>query len=179
MTEHLLNRCREGDAGAQKRLYEQFANRMYRVCYRYMKDELHAEDALISGFMKVFQHLDQYDYRGEASLEAWIKRIMVNESLMLLRRNFNFNWVDESQADRLSSGLLADVGLNAEEIYALILLLPVGYRTVFNLYVIEGYAHQEIAEQLNITESTSKSQLSKARAALRQLLIKHGITYEN
>jgi RNA polymerase sigma factor (sigma-70 family) len=179
MTEIIINRCREGDAGAQKWLYEQFANRMYRICYRYLKDELHAEDALISGFMKVFQHLHQLDYRGDASLEAWIKRIMVNESLLLLRRNYNFNWVDEARAERYASGLQADAELNAEEIYALILQLPVGYRTVFNLYVIEGYAHQEIANQLNISESTSKSQLSKARAALRLLLIKHGITYEN
>ncbi len=179
MSEQLINRCKEGNAVAQKRLYEQFADRMYRVCYRYVKDELHAEDALISGFLKVLQHLNQFDYRGEASLEAWIKRIMVNESLMLLRRNYNFNWVDENQAERVTSGLSPDANLNAEEIYAFILRLPVGYRTVFNLYVIEGYTHQEIAEQLNVSESTSKSQLSKAKAALRHLLVKHGITHEN
>src|SRR5690242_17375554 len=108
MSEQLINRCKEGNALAQKRLYEMFANRMYRVCYRYVKDELHAEDALINGFMKVLQHLDQFDYRGEASLEAWIKRIMVNESLMLLRRNYNFNWADESQVERVATDLMPD-----------------------------------------------------------------------
>jgi RNA polymerase sigma-70 factor (ECF subfamily) len=152
---------------------------MYRICYRYVKDELHAEDILVNGFTKVFNHLGGFRYQSEGSLEAWIRRIMVNESLMFLRKHYQFGFVAESQADGLESGPSVEAALSAEEIYALILQLPTGYRTVFNLFVIEGYSHQEIAEQLSISENTSKSQLSKARTALRNLLHKHGITQYN
>ncbi len=168
-----------GDSRAQQMLYEQFANRMFRVCFRYLKEEWQAEEALIKGFLKVFQHLSQFEYRGDTSLEAWIKRIMVNESLMFLRKKHPYHLITETQADTMESDLAPDSDLHAEEIYALILQLPTGYRTVFNLYVIEGYSHHEIASQLNISENTSKSQLSKAKAALRHLLTKHGITHEN
>jgi RNA polymerase sigma-70 factor (ECF subfamily) len=179
MDKQLIRRCQSGDAQAQNVLYTRFAARMYRLCYRYVKDELHAEDILLTGFTKVFNHLHGFEYRTEGSLEAWIKRIMVNESLMFLRRHYRFGMVAESYADGLESNSSAEAALSAEEIYALVLQLPTGYRTVFNLYVIEGYSHQEIAEQMGISENTSKSQLSKARAALRTLLNKHGITQYN
>ncbi len=179
MDPQLIRRCQAGDAQAQNALYQRFAARMYRLCYRYVKDELHAEDILITGFTKVLSSLDRFEYRTEGSLEAWIKRFMVNESLMFLRRHYRFGFVAESQADGLEGNLSAEAALSAEEIYALVLQLPTGYRTVFNLYVIEGYSHQEIAGQLGISENTSKSQLSKARAALRTLLHKHGITQYN
>lgn len=179
MDQQLLSRCQAGDAQAQNELYERFAARMYRVCYRYVKDELHAEDILVGGFTKVFRHLDGFRYRHEGSLEAWIRRIMVNEALMFLRKHYQFGLVAESQADGLEAGSSVEAALSAEEIYALILRLPTGYRTVFNLYVVEGYSHQEIAGQLGISENTSKSQLSKARAALRNLLHQHGITQYN
>ncbi len=164
---------------AQQTLYERYAARMYRICFRYVREELQAEDLLISGFMKVFNRLDQFEYRNDGSLEAWIKKIMVNESLMYLRKRYNFNLVTEAEAHHLEADTTLESQLAAEEIYALILGLPTGYRTVFNLFVIEGYSHQEIAEQLNISENTSKSQLSKARAALRNLLLQHGFTHEN
>ena len=179
MDKQLIRRCQAGDAQAQNALYQRFAARMYRLCYRYVKDELHAEDILLTGFTKVFSHLDGFEYRTEGSLEAWIKRIMVNESLTFLRRHYRFGLVAESHADGLESNSSAEAALSAEEIYALVLQLPTGYRTVFNLYVIEGYSHGEIAEQMGISENTSKSQLSKARAALRTLLTKHGITQYN
>ncbi len=179
MDKYLIRRCQAGDAQAQNALYGRFAARMYRLCYRYVKDELHAEDILLTGFTKVFSRLGGFEYRTEGSLEAWIKRIMVNESLMFLRRHYRFGLVAESYADALESNSSAEAALSAEEIYALVLQLPTGYRTVFNLYVIEGYSHGEIAEQLGISEYTSKSQLSKARAALRTLLNKHGITQYN
>jgi len=179
MDKQLIRRCQAGDPGAQNALYQHFAVRMYRLCYRYVKDELHAEDVLITGFTKVFSRLGGFEYRTEGSLEAWVKRIMVNESLMFLRRHYRFGLVAESHADGLEGNLSAEAALSAEEIYALVLQLPTGYRTVFNLYVIEGYSHQEIAERLGVSENTSKSQLSKARAALRTLLQKHGITQYN
>ena len=152
---------------------------MYRICFRYVREELQAEDLLISGFMKVFKRLDQLEFRSEGSLEAWIKKIMVNESLMYLRKRYNFTLVTETEAHCLETGATIEAQLSAEEIYALILGLPTGYRTVFNLFVIEGYSHAEIAEQLGISENTSKSQLSKARAALRSLLLQNGFTHEN
>jgi RNA polymerase sigma-70 factor (ECF subfamily) len=179
MDKQLINRCRAGDAKAQRKLYEHFAARMYRVCYRYVKDELHAEDLLITGFARVLGGLGGFEYRTEGSLESWIRRIMVNESLMFLRKNNKLSFVAESKADAMEAGVTAEADLTAEEIYALVLRLPTGYRTVFNLYVVEGYSHQEIADQLNISENTSKSQLSKARAALREMLLKHGITQYN
>ncbi|MBC7920849.1 MAG: sigma-70 family RNA polymerase sigma factor [Ferruginibacter sp.] len=177
MSEQLIRRCQAGDSRAQRTLYERFANRMFRVCFRYIRDELHAEDVLLKGFLKVFQHVETFEYRGEPGLEAWIKRIMVNEALMLLRQKHNFNLVTDTHAEQMDSGFSPDADLNAEEIYALILQLPTGYRTVFNLFVVEGYSHGEIAGQLRISENTSKSQLSKAKATLRILLTKHGITH--
>jgi len=176
--EQLIHKCIEGDNQAQKQFYERFANKMFRVCYRYVKNEHDAEDMVINGFLKVFSHLNSFDYRGERSLEAWIKKIMINESLMFLRKNSKFKLVDDSYAANVGELEEISYQLAAEEIYALILKLPTGYRTVFNLYVIEGYSHKEIAEKLEISENTSKSQLSKGRALLRKILEKNGIHYE-
>ncbi|MEN7547065.1 sigma-70 family RNA polymerase sigma factor [Rapidithrix thailandica] len=176
--QQLITCCRKNDSEAQKLLYEKYAPKMLRLCFRYTKNELDAEEVLISGFVKVFQHLDKFEYRGGKSFEGWVKRIMVNESLMLLRKRNNFNLVAESNAEQIEAQTYTDSNLAAEEIYALVLKLPTGYRTVFNLYAIEGYSHKEIAEQLNISINTSKSQLSKARAMLKKLLIKNGIHHE-
>ncbi len=178
MDQLLIDLCKEGNARAQQALYEQMANRMFRVCYRYVKNEADAEDVLITGFTKLFQNIVCFEYRGKGSLEAWAKRIMVNEALMLLRRRHNFAKTSDQQAQQVESTDSVIDDMEAEEIYALILELPTGYRTVFNLYVIEGYSHKEIAERLQISENTSKSQLSKGRAMLRELLIKQGIHYE-
>ncbi|MDN5213816.1 RNA polymerase sigma factor [Fulvivirgaceae bacterium BMA12] len=176
--EQLIQDCIAGDNRAQKALYERYADKMFRVCYRYVKNEHDAEDLLVSGFLKVFNHLQNIEFRGERSLEAWIKRIMINESLMFLRRNNNFRNVDTSLVVNVGENATITNDLAAEEIYALILQLPIGYRTVFNLYVIEGFSHKEIAEKLDISENTSKSQLSKGRALLRKILEKNGIHYE-
>ncbi|MDN5203820.1 sigma-70 family RNA polymerase sigma factor [Fulvivirgaceae bacterium BMA10] len=176
--EQLLLLCKDGDSRAQKTLYERYADRMFRVAYRYVKNEFDAEDILINGFVKVFQNLCRMEYMGEKSLEAWIKRIVINEALMHLRKNNNFNLVEDTYANTVGEASTIHSELAAEEIYALILQLPIGYRTVFNLYVIEGYSHKEIAEKLNVSENTSKSQLSKGRALLRKILEKNGIHYE-
>ncbi len=176
--EQLIQHCIAGDNRAQKALYERYADKMFRVCYRYVKNEHDAEDLLVNGFLKVFNHLQNIEFRGERSLEAWIKRIMINESLMFLRRNNNFRNVDTSLVVNVGENATVTNDLAAEEIYALILQLPIGYRTVFNLYVIEGFSHKEIAEKLDISENTSKSQLSKGRALLRKILEKNGIHYE-
>jgi RNA polymerase sigma-70 factor (ECF subfamily) len=156
-------------------VYERFAGRMFRLCLRYLKQEMEAEDAVVEGFVKVFRKLDTFEFRGEGSFEAWISRIMVNESLMMLRKRKDVVSVDQNEAIQLDSGLSTDSDIRAEDLYALVRQLPDGYRTVFNLYAIEGFAHKEIAEMLGISENTSKTQLFKARAALQSLLEKYGI----
>lgn len=167
-TEQLIAECREGKAAAQRELYTRYANRMMRVIYRYVRSQMDAEDVLISGFLKVYQNVHKMEYRGERSLDGWIKRIMVNEALMFLRKTNVFTLRSDSEVPDQDAGDYADNDLRAEDIYKLIRELPDGYRTVFNLYAIEGYTHQEIADQLGINVNTSKSQLSKARAALQR-----------
>lgn len=174
----VIEKCRAGDQKAQKEVYERFAGRMFRLCLRYLKQEMEAEDAVVEGFVKVFRKMDTFEFRGEGSLEAWISRIMVNESLMMLRKRKNFVSVDANEAIQLDSGLQTDSHVRAEDLYEMVRQLPEGYRTVFNLYAIEGYPHKEIAAMLGISENTSKTQLFKARAALQKLLEKYGIKHE-
>jgi RNA polymerase sigma factor (sigma-70 family) len=142
---------------------------MFRLCFRYLRSREEAEEVMIGGFMKVFEHLHRFEDRGLGSLDVWIRRIMVNECLMLLRK-YRPLMVDAAALVSQEAQERTDSNLDAEDLYELICSLPTGYRTVFNLYVIEGYSHKEIAGQLQISESTSKSQLSRARALMQQLL---------
>jgi RNA polymerase sigma factor (sigma-70 family) len=176
MDKQLIEQCQRGNAFAQKRLFERYANRMYRVCLRYVRNEQEAEEVLMTGFLKVFRSLSHFQDRHENSLEAWIRRIMVNEALQHLRatRSLPTLYAEETMSLEPDPNPLPDSGLDADLITALIGQLPTGYRTVFNLYVVEGYSHREIGEQLQISENTSKSQLSKARTMLQELLIKQG-----
>lgn len=176
--EQLIRACCKGKVKAQRELYDRFAPQMQRVALRYMRTEFDAEEAVVMGFTKVFTHLPKFEYRGPKSLEGWIKRIIVNEALMLLRKNSRFLAVDEEHADSPATATtpLAEASLEAESIHKLVADLPTGYRTVFNLYAIEGYSHKEIADQLNISENTSKSQLSKARKMLQRFLQENGIS---
>ncbi len=142
---------------------------MLGLCFRYVGDEMIAEDVMIEGFMRVFGKIDQFNSDG--SFEGWIRRIMVNEALGYLRKQKKV--LEESMSDEMANipdYQQADQNLETEEILSLIEKLPTGYRTVFNLYAIEGYAHIEIAEMLGITESTSKSQLHRARAILQKMV---------
>lgn len=167
--EELIELCKRGESAGQEALYSQCANLMFRTCYRYLKEDTEAEDAMIKGFVKVFNNIEKFDYRGKGSLNGWIKRIMVNECLMELRkRKMLTSPIEESIQLEVDADVLHQLG--AEHIYALITRLPNGYRTVFNMHVIEGFPHKEIADKLNISENTSKSQLSKAKAMLRKLI---------
>ncbi len=144
---------------------------MFAICKRYLSDPFEAEDAMINGFMKVYDHIRNFE--GTGSFEGWMKRIMVNESLSMIRKKKTMH-VELDQAElegELSYDSLAS-GLHADELMKLIEDLPIGYRTVFNLYAIEGYQHKEIAEMLEIGEGTSKSQLSRARTLLQQALLR-------
>ncbi len=170
--QQLIQLCLQGKQKAQRTLYNQYAVRMYRVCWRYLKNEQDAEEVLANGFVKIFKNLEKVEYRDDRSFEAWVKRIMINESLMQLRKRKNFTIISIADAPPVEDNLPTDSSLATEDIYNLIFQLPDGYRTIFNLYAIEGFSHKEIAKQLGVSVNTSKSQLSKARAMLRSMISK-------
>lgn len=168
----LLKGCLRRDASAQKLLYDTYSSKMYGLCYRYVKDSMEAEDILITAFTKVFDKIQQF--KNEGSFEGWIRRIVVNEALTYLRRNrAMYLETDLEQADREPDFNALSDHLEAEDLLKMIQELPTGYRIVFNLYAIDGYSHKEIADQLGISESTSKSQLSRARTYLQKVLLEH------
>lgn len=169
--------ARRGNAAAQKALFDHLADPMMAICCRYLKSRQDAEEVLLDGFYKFFFHLPGFQYQGEAALYAWIKKIMINECLMFLRRRHAFAVASEVSAEDVVLAVEPLAGLSAAEIFDLIVQLPAGYRTIFNLHVIEGMEHREIAKLLGIAEGTSKSQLSKARSLLQKLLMQKGINY--
>ncbi len=164
----LIEKCQQNDRSAQKVLYERYAPVMLGICRRYLKDWMEAENVMSEGFFKIFTKMDQYRFEG--SFEGWMKKIMVNESLALLRKRNDFNLTLESSNLSISTDAGPEEIAGENSILELLHKLPTGYRTIFNLYAIEGYKHKEIAEQLNISINTSKSQLIKARKRLQDLM---------
>lgn len=163
----LVAALQQQEARAQRVVYERYGSRMMAICMRYVGNRDDAEEVLIDGFMRVYSRIDQF--RGDGSFEGWMRRIMVTESLMYLRKNKA--WRQELPLDTITvepDYEWADANLQSEDLIRLVAQLPDGYRTVFNLYAIEGYNHAEIAELTGISEGTSKSQLSRARALLQQ-----------
>ena len=168
----LINSCIKGDRAAQKALYDHLAPRMFPLCIRYVSDRALAEDVLQDGFVTLFTRLDSY--KGEGSFEGWARRIFVTTALMSLRKKDALKMSDDLEAAR---GLKTDTASQVEnigykELMALITSLPVGFRTVFNLSVLDGFSHQEIAQQLGISEGASRSQLSRARVWLQERIKK-------
>lgn len=170
MTEQeLIERCKRNDRIAQKVLYERFSSKMFGVCRRYVKTTENTEEVLMMGFCKVFQKMDTYT--GEGSFEGWVRRVMVNEALMFLRKNYHFNeHEDISELPVMTVEVSIEDDLAARDILKLLEQLPTGYRTVFNLYVLEGYKHKEIADELGISINTSKSQLILAKKKLQEMI---------
>jgi RNA polymerase sigma-70 factor (ECF subfamily) len=167
--QHLIRACMRNERWAQRALYEEFYGSMMGVCMRYANDQQDALDILHEGFIKVFNHIGKY--KPGTSLAAWIRRIMVNTAIDYYRKAIRRRTEDITEAHQLkSSDADAISQFTEQEILAAIQQLTPVYRAVFNLYVIEGYSHKEIAEQLNITESTSRSNLVKARNKLQQLV---------
>ena len=168
MTEQdLVKRCIKKDSASQKVLFEQYASVMMTVCRRYSGNQQEAEDILQESFIRVFLYINQYKFKG--SLEGWIKRIVVNCALRALqKKKIHFVEIKDEQlaAQPVDSDALSN--LNEEELLKLISSLPEGYRIVFNLYVLEGYNHDEIAGILHIKTATSRSQLAKARNLLKE-----------
>lgn len=173
----LVKETKHGSASAQKCLFDLYADKMMLVCCRYLKSREDAEEILLDGFYKFFKNITAFSYQGDAALFVWLKKIMINECLMLLRKKNVFTIVTESAAEEIPLQEEALNNLSAKEIFDLIIQLPVGYRTVFNLYVVEGMDHSEIAELLGIAEGTSKSQLSKAKSLLQKNLLQKGVDY--
>ncbi len=160
---------------AQQLLYTKFAPKMLSVCRQYVKDLQHAEDLMITAFMKVFTHLKNFENKG--SFEGWIRRIMVNECISYIRANQKVSFLEEENYKEDSFNNI-ESNFTVDDIQFLIDSLPDGYKMIFNLYAIEGYKHHEIATLLGINEGTSKSQLSHARRILQQEIIKLK-TYDN
>lgn len=169
--ELLIDLCRNQDSKAQRLIYDRLSPKMMGVCRRYIGDISEAETVLVTAFLKVFNKINQFS--GTGNFEGWVRRIMVNESLLYLRKNKSmYLEVDIEEAVIEPHYGQADYLFEERELLDMINNLPVGYRTVFNLYAIEGYSHKEISEQMDINVNTSKSQLSRARAILKNEVLK-------
>ncbi|MDQ3143111.1 MAG: sigma-70 family RNA polymerase sigma factor [Bacteroidota bacterium] len=169
--EEIIQGCIKGDRICQKSLFDKFSGKMLAVCMRYSKHRMEAEDLLQDGFIKAFMNLEQY--KSEGPFEQWMRRIMVNNAIKKYHKKSNQNEIYLHDGFPEESGEPEAVDMMAEaELLKIIEELPDGYRMVFNLYAIEGYSHKEIGEFLHIEESTSRSQLVKARKALQEKLSK-------
>lgn len=168
----LITGCINGDRIAQKALYDKYSRRMMAVCLRYVKDTEDARDLLQEGFIKVFTHIRKFT--GDGSFDGWVRRIFVNCALERLRQYDVLKNTDDITgiefADVPDEATVSDI--SADEIMQYIRALPDGFRTVFNLFAIEGYSHKEIGEQLQISESTSRSQYMRARKMLQKMIVK-------
>lgn len=169
--EDLLEGCKAGNRKSQEMLYKACSGKMLGVCMRYAKDHFEAEDMMQTGFIKIFKKIN--DFRGDGSFEGWMRRIMVHTSIEFYRKNLrSLNVVDIDESHEQTASTAFDMSsINVKDLMRLIQNLSNGYRLVFNMYAIEGYSHKEIAEQLGITEGASKSQLSRARAILREQIL--------
>jgi RNA polymerase sigma-70 factor (ECF subfamily) len=167
----LMEGCKAGDRKMQEMLYKQTASKMLALCLRYAKDRMEAEDVLQMGYIKIFQKIKEY--RGEGSFEGWIRRIMVNTAIESYRKNLRgLTVVEIDEAYEQPSTGFDFSRWGMQDLMKVIQKLADGYRMVFNMYVIEGYSHKEIGEALGISEGASKSQLSRARAILKEEIIK-------
>lgn len=170
--EDIIKGCLADNAEAQKELYEHYAPKLWPVCLRYAKNQMSAEDIMQEGFIRIYRYL--VNFKGEGSFEGWLRRTMVNTAINYYKKNLKqseerdietvFN-ISASNVDAVSK-------MTADEILSIVQKLPDGYRTIFNLFVVEGFPHKEIAEKLGISENTSKSQLSRARVILQEKLNK-------
>lgn len=174
----LVKLCQQGDRAAQETLFNRYSDRLYRLGYRYLKNQIDTEDLMMMAFVKILNNIKTFEHRGEGSLEGWLRKVVVNEALMWLRKRHNFHLTESLEDHHQAEPDLSSVAaLESNDMYQLIAQLPTGYRTVFNLFVIEGYDHREIAEMLEINESTSRSQLFKAKVLLRKMLMQEGFQY--
>ena len=170
--QRIIELCKQGDRTAQKALFDKLSSRMFPVCLRYMGNREAAEDVLQEGFISLFSKLNSYS--GEGSFEGWARKVFVNTALMTLRKNDVMRQSEDIEtAWSVSSedpGALQKISY--KELMGMIAELPTGFRTVFNMFLIEGYSHKEIGEALGISEATSRSQLQRARVMLQNRIKK-------
>lgn len=171
MDKELTQLLKRNNSKAQRILYDKYAKRMFLLGLRYINSEYEVANIVNSAFYKVYTNIRKFEWKHELSLEGWIKKIVVNEALQYIRANKKINWVDIDTQYNLNSFEMPDDKLNAADYMQLIKSLPDGYRLVFNLYAIEGFSHKEIANKLDITESTSRSQLTHARKLLKKKIL--------
>jgi len=164
----LLNRLIKKDRRAQKILFDKYSALFYTICLRYASSSDDAQDMLQEGFIKIFTHIKQFSEKG--SFEGWMKRIIINNSINYYHKTYKFRYhddVNESYELETDESLYDENDFTYEELIKMINELPIGYKTIFNLYAIEGFKHKEIAEMLNISENTSKSQYHRAKKILQ------------
>lgn len=168
--EQLVKLCLENNRNAQQELFEKYSRKMMSLCIRYAGNEDDAKDILQEGFIKVFTHLK--DYSGNGNLSGWIKTIMVNTALNFIKKSvFVTEIVEMEEGHAVSESVQPESRLGEQELMKLIRSLPDGFRTIFNLFAIEGYSHKEIAHMTGISENTSKTQYLRARARLQKMII--------
>jgi len=170
-TKEIIEGCIRGEKVAQDRLYKLYSSLLYGICLRYAGNRMEAQDVLQEVFVKIYNNIESYNHQG--SFEGWLRRIAVNTSITNYRRNLKHAFqkdVDDLTRTNEEPASFEDAEFTAEELMLCIEKLPLGYKTIFNLYVIEGFMHKEISEMLNIDVNTSKSQLSRAKVYLQREL---------
>lgn len=162
----LIKGCIEGDRRMQKELYDRFSPKMYAVCLRYMGNADDAQDILQEGFIKIYKNLERF--RGDGSFEGWVRRIFVNTAIEQIRKKkMDLSLTEKEETIEYKSVSAVD-NINEKDLLKIVSGLSPGYRSVFNMYVVEGFSHKEIGELLGISEGTSKSQLARARMILQE-----------
>jgi len=165
----IIERCQQNDRKAQRALYDLFSKKLFIICLRYASDYSNAEDMLQEGFMKLYKKIDKYNHSG--SFSGWAGRVVANNCIDIIRKKTNLYAISDYHANSLETYTTSALAvLIGEDIIKVIQTLPTGYKAVFNMYIIEGYSHKEIANKLEISESTSKSQLNRARKLMQKKL---------
>ncbi len=170
--QNILEACKKGNTAAQKQLYERFKDKMFVLCLRYTNSREDAEDLLQDGFVTVFRDLHQY--KGVGNLEGWVRKVILNVALQHIRKQkhlFQVVELKDMDLEEEHEELLFEEHV-AKNLIRLMQQLPAGFRTVLNLYVLEGYSHQQIAKELNISVGTSKSQLNRAKKLMKNMIEK-------
>ncbi|MEO6671134.1 MAG: RNA polymerase sigma factor [Ferruginibacter sp.] len=176
--EKLIRDVKKADQRAQKALLNLYKKRFLGLCIRYLRNTENAEETMLDGFYKFFKTIQTFHYTNDEGVGAWISSVMINECLVRLRRKVFFIITSENEALDVSEQNTIISKFAVEKILEMVSELPDGYRTVFNLHVLDGYKHEEIAVLLGITEGSSKSQLSKARCLLQKKLLQNGTEYD-
>lgn len=169
-SKQLIEKCISGNQKAQKAFFYHYADLLFATINRYVKEPSTVEDLLFQAMMKIFNKLPDFSYVNDAALAGWLKKVAINEALMYLRSDFRTVYKLEEISEEHTSIMVETDVISEAELIETIELLPPGYRTVFLLYVVDGYSHKEIAEKLDIAEGTSRSQFFKARNLLQQKL---------